>query len=320
MKRFLILGGCLGILCGCASHAEGVVDRIVAIVNQEVITLSEVDRLIAPLRNEIQVEDRLERNEKLRELRLKALDRLVAEKVLDFEAKKAGIRVTNREVESIIDDIKRRSNATQADLENALAKDGLTYERYKKEIERQITRQRLVQWSIKAEPKASEKELRDFYEKNSSRYRTMESYRPAHILFVVPKNATPEQILEIRIRCQKVLDRIRNGENFGEMALLYSQDPSSKDGGDLGFFKKGELLPPLERAALRLKVGEVSETVRTDYGFHLVKLIDRRGGLPLPFEEVKEKIQADYLGMEMEKAVRQLISSMKEKSVIEIKL
>jgi len=320
MKRFLILGGCLGILCGCASHAEGVVDRIVAIVNQEVITLSEVDRLIAPLRNEIQVEDRLERNEKLRELRLKALDRLVEEKVLDFEAKKAGIRVTNREVETIIDDIKRRSNATQADLENALAKDGLTYERYKKEIERQITRQRLVQWSIKAEPKASEKELRDFYEKNSSRYRTMESYRPAHILFVVPKNATPEQILEIRIRCQKVLDRIRNGENFGEMALLYSQDPSSKDGGDLGFFKKGELLPPLERAALRLKVGEVSETVRTDYGFHLVKLIDRRGGLPLPFEEVKEKIVADYLGMEMEKAVRQLISSMKEKSVIEIKL
>ena len=320
MKRFLILGGCLGILCGCASHAEGVVDRIVAIVNQEVITLSEVDRLIAPLRNEIQVEDRLERNEKLRELRLKALDRLVEEKVLDFEAKKAGIRVTNREVETIIDDIKRRSNATQEDLENALAKDGLTYERYKKEIERQITRQRLVQWSIKAEPKASEKELRDFYEKNSSRYRTMESYRPAHILFVVPKNATPEQILEIRIRCQKVLDRIRNGENFGEMALLYSQDPSSKDGGDLGFFKKGELLPPLERAALRLKVGEVSETVRTDYGFHLVKLIDRRGGLPLPFEEVKEKIVADYLGMEMEKAVRQLISSMKEKSVIEIKL
>jgi len=320
MKRFLILGGCLVILCGSTGQAEGVVDRIVAVVNQEIITLSEVDRLIAPLRGEIQIENRLERNEKLRELRLKALDRLVEEKVLDFEAKKAGIRVTNREVESIIDDIKRRSNATQADLENALAKDGLTYERYKKEIERQITRQRLVQWSIKAEPKASEKELRDFYEKNSSRYRTMESYRPAHILFVVPKNATPEQILEIRIRCQKVLDRIRNGENFGEMALLYSQDPSSKDGGDLGFFKKGELLPPLERAALRLKVGEVSETVRTDYGFHLVKLIDRRGGLPLPFEEVKEKIQADYLGMEMEKAVRQLISSMKEKSVIEIKL
>jgi len=320
MKRFLILGGCLVILCGSTGQAEGVVDRIVAVVNQEIITLSEVDRLIAPLRGEIQIENRLERNEKLRELRLKALDRLVEEKVLDYEAKKAGIRVTNKELESIIDDIKRRSNATQEDLENALTKDGLTYEGYKKEIERQITRRKLVQWSVKVEPKAGEKELREFYERNNSQYRTMESYRPAHILFVVPKNATPEQTLEIRMRCQKVLDRINNGENFGEMALLYSQDPSSKDGGDLGFFKRGELLPPLERAALGLKVGEVGGVVRTEFGFHLIKLIDRKGGLPLPFEEVKERIEADYRGWEYDKAVKQFIGSLKEKSVIEIKL
>jgi parvulin-like peptidyl-prolyl isomerase len=320
MKRFLILGGCLVILCGSASQGEGVVDRIVAVVNQETITLSEVDRLIAPLRNEIQVENRLERNEKLRELRLKALDRLVEEKVLDYEAKKAGIKVTNKEVESIIDDIKRRGNATQEDLEKALAKDGLTYGAYKKEIERQLTRRRLVQWSIKVEPKANEKALREFYEKNSAQYRTVESYRPAHILFVVPRNATSEQTLEIRMRCQKVLDRIKSGENFGEMALLYSQDPSAKGGGDLGFFKRGELLPPLERAALGLKVGEVSGIVRTDFGFHLIKLLDRKGGHPLPFEEVKERIEADYLGWEYDKAVKQFISSAKEKSVIEIKL
>jgi len=308
------------ILCGSVSQGEGVVDRIVAIVNQEIITLSEVDKLIAPVRGEIQAENRLERDEKLRELRLKALDRLVEEKVLDYEAKKAGIKVTNKEVDIIIEDIKQRSNASQGDLESALAREGMTYEGYKKEIERQLIRQRLVQWSLKIEPKAGEKELREFYEKNSSQYRTQESYRPAHILFVIPKNATPEETLEIRMRCQKVLDRIKNGENFGEMAILYSQDPTSKGGGDLGFFKTGELLPPLERAALRLKVGEVSGIVRTDFGFHLIKLIDRKGGFPLPFEEVKEKIEADYMGKEMEKAMRQFISSVKEKSVIEIKL
>ena len=105
------------------------VDRIVAIVNQEIITLSEVDKLIAPVRDEIQTENRLERDEKLRELRLKALDRLVEEKVLDYEAKKAGIRVTSKEVDTIIEDIKQRSNATQEDLENALAREGMTYEK-----------------------------------------------------------------------------------------------------------------------------------------------------------------------------------------------
>jgi peptidyl-prolyl cis-trans isomerase SurA len=320
MKRFLMLGGCLAVLCGSVSQGQGVVDRIVAIVNQEVITLSEVDKVIAPLRGEIQIENRLERDEKVRELRLKALDRLVEEKVLDYEAKKTGIKVTSKEVDVVIQDIKRRSNVTQEDLVNALTREGLTYEQYKKEIEKQIARQRLVQWSVKVEPKVDEKVLRAFYETHSAQYLTLESYHPAHILFAVPKNATPEQVLEIRMRCQKVLDRIKNGENFGEMALLYSQDPSSREGGDLGVFKKGELLPPLEKAALALKVGQVSGVVRTEFGFHIIKLIDRKGGYPLPFEDVKEKIEADYMGTEFDKAMRQFISSVKQKSVIEIKM
>ena len=152
------------------------------------------------------------------------------------------------------------------------------------------------------------------------RYRTNESYRPSHILFVVPKEATPEEIREIRKKCQKVLEKIKGGEDFGEMALLYSEDASNKDRGDLGYFKKGELLPAFEREALRLKVGEVSGIVRTDFGFHIIKLLDRKGVDPLPFEEVKEKVQADYYESEMEKAFKQFLSTLKEKSVIEIKL
>ena len=117
-----------------------------------------------------------------------------------------------------------------------------------------------------------------------------------------------------------VLDKIKAGEDFGEMALLYSQDASSKDRGDLGFFKKGELLPALEREALRLQVGEISRIVRTDFGFHIIKLIDKKGGGPLPFEEVIEKVKADYYEKEMEKAFKQFLTKLREKSVIEIKL
>jgi peptidyl-prolyl cis-trans isomerase SurA len=320
MRRFLMIGGCLAVLCGSVSQGQGVVDRIVAVVNQEVITLSEVDKVIGPLRDEIQTRNRLERDEKVRELRLKALDRLVEEKVLDYEVKMAGIKVTSRELDMAIEDIKRRNNVTQEDLEYALKKEGLTLEQYKKDIEKQVARQRLVQWSVKVESKVDEKVLRAYYEKNSSQYLTLESYHPAHIVFLVPKNATSEQTQEIRMRCQKVLDRIKSGENFREMALLYSQDPSSRDGGDLGVFKKGELLPALENAALRLKVGEVSGIIRTEFGFHIVKLLDRKGGYPIPFEDVKEKIEAEYLGMEFNKAMRQFISSAKQKSVIEIKM
>ena len=104
------------------------------------------------------------------------------------------------------------------------------------------------------------------------------------------------------------------------MAILYSEDASAKDRGDLGYFKRGELLPVFEKEALRLKVGEVSGIVRTEFGFHIIKLLDRKGGTPLPFEEVKEKVQADYYEYQMDKAFKQFISSLREKSVIEIRL
>ncbi len=152
-------------------------------------------------------------------------------------------------------------------------------------------------------------------------YRIHESYRTSHILFLIPKEATLEQIREIRKKCQKVLEKIRGGEDFGEMAFLYSEDTvSRKDRGDLGYFKRGELLPALEREAIQLRVGEVSGVIRTEFGFHLIKLLDRKGGEPPPFEEIKEKVQADYYDKEMEKAFQQFLSKLKEKSIIEIKL
>ena len=104
------------------------------------------------------------------------------------------------------------------------------------------------------------------------------------------------------------------------MAIFYSEDISSKDRGDLGVFKKGELLPAFEKEALRLKVGEVSGIVRTDFGFHIIKLIDLKGGDPLPFEEVKEKVRLDYLDREFEKGLKLFLATLKEKSIIEIKL
>jgi peptidyl-prolyl cis-trans isomerase SurA len=321
MKRLVILGFIILGFAEGLSTSEAVVDRVVAVVNEEVITLSEVDRMIGPfLKEAVRAEDRLERKEQLNRVRRQALDTLIEEKLMDYEIKKAGIKVTPREVEAVIDDIKKQNKATQQDLERALANEGITFEKYKTQIEQRVLRTKLVQWSVKVEPKASEKQLRDFYEQNVERYRTPETFRPAHILFVIPKEAPPEKVQEVRKKCQEVLDRIRKGEDFGEMALLYSQDPSAKDRGDLGYFKKGELLPALEKELNRLRVGEVGGMIRTEFGFHLIKLLDRKGGTPMPFEEAKERVEREYFQSEMERAVRQFITSLKEKSVIDIRL
>jgi len=318
--RIIFTIGALSFMSSFFSLSGAAVDRIVAIVNQEIITLSEVEKMINPLKAEIDQGNPLERRGRINELSRMALEKLIEEKLIDQEGKKAGIKVAAKEIEGTIEEIKRRNSASQEELERALARDGLTLETFKKEIEKKIIRSRVIQYAVKVEPNVGEKELRDFYLKSSDHYRTEESYRPSHILFKVPQKATPEEVREIRAKCQKVQAKIKAGEDFGEMALIYSEDTSSRDKGDLGFFKKGELLPAFEKEALGLKVGEVSGIVRTENGFHLIKLLDRRGGHPLPFEEVKEKIKQDYLEREFEKNLKQYLETLKAKSIIEIKL
>lgn len=274
--------GCL--LVGSFGLSEAVVDRIVAVVNQEIITLSELEKWQGPFLAEIKAEGRLEKREKTQEALRKLLDRLVEEKLIDQEAKKLGLKLTGKEIDAAVEEVKRRNGGmSQEALEKALAAEGLNLEGFRKQIEKQILRMKVIGLLMKAETKPGEKELREFYRKNVDRYRGQETYRPAHILFVIPKGATPEEVQEIRKKCQKVLDRVRRGEDFGELAILYSEDASAKDRGDLGFFKKGELLTAFEREALRLNVGETSGIVRTEFGFHIIKLLDRRGVEPLPF-------------------------------------
>ena len=319
MKKVLFRIGVLLLLCGLTTSSEAVVDRIVAVVNQEIIILSEVEKAADLFQGEIKAEDRWERQEQVQRVFRKALDILIEEKLLDQEVKKAGIKVTAKEIEGAIDDIKGRNAITQEDLEKVLAKDGVSIEAFRKQIEARLQRMKFLQWAMKVESKTGEKELRDFYQKNIDQYRTDESYRPGHILFAVPKEASLQKTLEIRKKCQMVLEKITRGEDFGEMALLYSEDISAKDRGDLGFFKKGELIPEFEKEALRLRVGEMSGPIRTNLGYHIIKLLDRKGETPLPFEEVREKVKADYQAKESEKSYEQFLSTLKEKSVIEIK-
>ena len=317
-KGFLQLGLFLCIV-GSVSISQAVVDRIVAVVNQEVITLFEVENRLSLPEEKSGEGDRLEKKHRAYEFRRKALDQLIEERLIDQEVKKAGIKISGKDIDAAVEEIRRRNNVSPEEMAQALAKEGLTLETLKKQIEIKLQRMRLIQWAIKVDPKTGEKQFRDFYQRNIERYRGAESYRAAHILFVIPKEATSEAIREIRKKSQLTLEKIKGGADFSEMALLYSDDVSAKDGGDLGYFKRGDLLPAFEKEAFRLQVGEVSGLVRTEFGFHIIKLTDHKSGV-LPFEEVREKVQADYYDTEMETALKKYLTTLREKAIIEIKL
>jgi len=321
MKKLLFGTGIIFLCYGSVPPGGAVVDRIVAVVNQEIITFSEIEKWSRPLQREIHAEDRLVRREQTQEVFRKVLDRLIEERLIEQEAKKSGIKVTSKETESAVEEVKQKNKINQEELEKALAAEGLTLEAFKKDLEKKILRSKFVHSTVKVEQKPGERELTEFFLRNADQYRVNESYRPAHILFRIPQEATPEQIRGVRKKSQKVLEKIKEGADFVKTAMEYSEDPSSrKEGGDLGYFRKGELLPALEREAIKLQVGEVSDIVRTEFGFHILKLLDRKGGEPPPFEEIKERVQADYYEKEFEKAYQQFLSKLKEKSVIEIKL
>ncbi len=320
MKKFFLLIGFFSVLCAAVPLSGAVVDRVVAVVNKEIITLSELEKWINPFKEEIVAGDRLQKQEREQALRREVLEKLIEEKLIDQEVKRSGVKVSNKEIEATLDQIKRRNNATQEQFEKALSAEGLTLESYKKQIEKSLQRRKLINSEVKVETKAGEKEFREFYQKNIDRYRINETFRPAHILFIIPKEATQAEVREIRKKCETVLKKIRDGDDFGEMALLYSQDASNKSRGELGYFRRGELLPAFEREALRLQVGQVSGVVRTEFGFHIIKLLDRKGVDPLPFEEVKAKVQADYQEVELDKAFKEFLSTLRGKSIIEIKL
>lgn len=302
------------------NEGKAIIDRIAAIVNQEIITLSEVERYAEHYKVELKTDDRFQRREEMRKLYGSILDKLIEEKLIEQEAKRLGIKVTSKEIDTVIEDLRKRNALSQEDLEKELAKEGMKLEDFRKQIEKKLQNTKLINLAIKIDLNPDGKKLREFYEKNIGLYQKEELYRPAHIFFAIPKDAAPEEIQKIKRKCQNVLEKIRQGEDFGEMALIYSEDPSSKDKGDLGFFKKGELMSPLEKALLQLKVGEVSDIIRTEFGFHIIKLIDKKGGGPLPFEEVSERVKRDFMEAEMEKALKQFLKTLKEKSVIEIKL
>lgn len=314
MPIFVLLGW------GTIPLSQAVVDRVAAVVNQEIITLSEVEKRMGPVKEELLTRDRLESQRRLEEMTRKTLDQLIEERLIDQEARRAGVRATGKEVDEAVEEVRKRNGVKPEEMEKLLAGQGLTLEAFKKQVQRDLQRMKLIRSSLKLDTKAGENELRAFHQANLSRYQGDLTYRPSHILFVVPKGAPPDQVRDIRRKCEKVLEKIKAGGDFGEMALLYSEDLSAKDQGDLGYFKKGELLPVFEREALRLPVGGVSGVIRTEYGFHLIKLLDRKGGEPRPFGEVKEKVEQDYQTMAFEKAYQQYLGTLKAKAVIEIKL
>jgi peptidyl-prolyl cis-trans isomerase C len=162
-----------------------------------------------------------------------------------------------------------------------------------------------------------DREIRTFYDTHPNSFKKSEQVRASHILIKVDSQAEPSVKEEKKAKLRKIQKRLKGGEDFGVLAKEFSECPSNSKGGDLGYFGSGKMVKPFEDAAFKLKTGEVSDIVETQFGYHLIKVVDKKPASVMGYEDVKDKI-GQYL--KQEKTAKQLkgyIEELRKKAVIE---
>ncbi|MFL6622038.1 MAG: peptidylprolyl isomerase [Sulfurifustis sp.] len=252
------------------------VDRVVAVVNNDVITANELEKRMAEARQQLDAQKIKPPPEDV--LRRQLLERLVAEQIQLQLATQTGIRVTDQDVDPAIATIAGRNKMTVDALYDVVRRQGLDRAEYREQIRNQLAIQQLVDREVNNQVTVSESEVNNFLENNRLRAGRDAEYNVSHIFIPVPESASPQQIQTTQQRAENVVRQLRAGEDFARAAVTHSQGPEALKGGALGWRGVGQL-PELFLAALeKLKPGDVSDALRGPNGFHILKLNDRRGG------------------------------------------
>ena len=249
-------------------------DRIAAIVNDGVVLQSAVDQQVA------QVAERLREQQQpmppMAILRQQVLDRLVLQEVQAQRADRLGIQVADDQLNQALRDVASRNNIEFEKMPQTLAEQGIDYKTYREDMRQEITLQLLRQRDVLQRIYVAPRELEQYLARQSNNRLDSEEFDVSHILLSLPEAATAQQIAEVEHKAKELIDKAANGEDFGRLALQYSQAQSALERGKLGWRKGSQLPQFVSEAVLGLQVGQVSPPIRTPTGIHLVRLDGRR--------------------------------------------
>ena len=254
-------------------------DRIVAVVNDEVITLHELRTRLGLALEQLK---RQGTNLPPREvLEQQMLERLIMDKVQLQHAREIGLRVDDAQLEQALQRIAANNQMSLSQFRDALQRDGIPFTRFREEIREEITISRVREREVESKIVISEGEIDNFLSGDSAGSNN-EKYEVAHILLRAPESATPEQIQKLKAKADDIHARLKQGESFAEMAAAYSDAPDGLQGGSLGLRALERLPNIFSEAVAKMQPGEIAPVLRSPNGFHLVKLVSKRGGAAMP--------------------------------------
>jgi len=302
--------------------AGKVLDRVVGVVDGDMITLSDLDAAM-PQYGKAHVLDKgnpLDKEIRLRQARKEVLELLIEERLLQKVANRFGIKVENKDADKVIEKMKQDGNISDEQMKRELADQGFSMEGYRHFLTAQIRKSRIVEAVIKPQISMAEEKVREYYQRHADNYLSPE-VRVSQIFIKVPPEPTANDWEQAKKKMRKVLQGFKQGATFEKMAALYSDDTASAhSGGDLGFFKRGEVIPILEEVVFKMDVGAVSGVIQSSQGLHLLKVTDKKEGSIPPFEEIQNRVMGDYYLEEVTRLYANWLEDLKSHSNVEMKL
>jgi peptidyl-prolyl cis-trans isomerase SurA len=296
-----------------------VLDGIAAVVNDEMVTIGEVNEAMALEAEQLrqQVSGRT-LQEQLKDLYRRTLTNLINLRLQLERARKLNLQVSDEDVTYHIDALKRQNQITNEQLGQILQSRGMTLETYREQVREGLLVAKVVNAEVRSRLVVLDTELQVAYQQRQERYRIASELTVSHILFLVPSEASEQDLERIRQKAAAVLQQLRNGADFATMARQYSEGPSAEQGGLLGTFRAGELLPGFEEAAAALKPGEISDIVRTRAGLHIIRVESRKEGAVRSFEEAREEIKSDLLQAKTEQKYQEWLETLRQSAYIKV--
>jgi peptidyl-prolyl cis-trans isomerase C len=255
--------------------------------------------------------------EKRDELYRGVLDDLVAYRLLKQEVVARQMTASDAEVDARIGAFKQQMGS-EANFRAALQAQQITEAKLREDAKTDILVNKLLEQEVTQKILVKPSDIATFYEKNPDRFQQSESVRAAHILVLVPRDADEKTRAAAKARAEAALKAAKAGQDFAQLAKRYSNDASAQRGGDLGFIPKGQMVPAFEAAAFALEPGQVSDLVETQFGYHVIKALEKRPARVVPFVEAAAQIEQFLQQQQRQEKSKALVEQLKSKGKVEI--
>jgi len=296
-----------------------VVDRIIAYVNDDIITLSELNEKTKAFMAARQQNPFLqEQQQSLEKIRRDMLESLINQRLASQEVARLKIGVDEPEVDATIARIREENHLSQEALEAQLRKEGTTYKDFYQSIKNSLEQRKLVNREVQSKTIITDEMVEAYYQDHIQEFEKQDRWRIQDIYLPFDPDDTPEERARLRDLAQQILERVRAGVDFGLLAKNYSQGPGAEAGGDMGYFARGELEPVLEAAVENLKAGDVSPDIETTRGIHIIKVTELDRTPTKSLDDIRENIRSELYRREIDFRYREWLSALRERSYIKI--